>query len=82
MGAVNAPKFLFYREGLKILDAIVEAGGFTKFARENGVTVFRKEGQGTKEIEVKVKDLMKEGDLSQNLYLMPGDVVFVKEGIF
>jgi polysaccharide biosynthesis/export protein len=82
MGAVNTPKFIFYREGLKILDAIMEAGGFTKFAKENGVTVFRKESQGTKEIEVKVKDLMKEGDLSQNLYLMPGDMVFVKEGIF
>jgi polysaccharide biosynthesis/export protein len=82
MGAVNAPKFIFYREGIKILDAIVDAGGFTKSAKENDVMVFRKEANGTKEIAVKVKDLMKEGDLSQNLQLMPGDVVFVKESIF
>jgi polysaccharide export outer membrane protein len=82
MGAVNSSKFIFYREGIKILDAIVEAGGFTKDAKENDVMVFRKENKGTKEIDVKVKDLMKEGDLSQNLLLMPGDVVYVKESIF
>jgi polysaccharide biosynthesis/export protein len=82
MGAVNAPKFVFYREGIKILDAIMDAGGFTKEAKENGVKVFRKEDKGIKEISVNVKDLMKEGDLSQNLLLVPGDVVFVKESIF
>jgi polysaccharide export outer membrane protein len=82
MGAVNAPKFIFYREGIKVLDAILDAGGFTKSAKENGVKVFRKEDKGIKEIDVKVNDLMKEGDLNQNLQLLPGDVVFVKESIF
>ncbi|RNC67198.1 MAG: sugar ABC transporter substrate-binding protein [Desulfuromonadales bacterium] len=79
MGAVNAPKFTFYREGLKILDAILEAGSFTKFAKENDVLILRK---GSAPLTVKVKDLMKDGDLSQNIYLMPGDFVIVKEGIF
>lgn len=79
MGEVNTPKLVFYREGYKILDAILDAGSFTKFARENSVVVLRK---GSAPISVKVKDLMKDGDLSQNIYLMPGDFVIVKESIF
>ena len=82
MGAVNTPKYVFYREGIRILDAILEAGGFTKFAKENDVLILRKSSGQMKEITVNVKELMKEGDLSQNIPLVPGDFVIVKEGIF
>ncbi len=82
MGAVASPKYVFYRENLRILDAILDAGGFTKFAKENSVVVQRKTSKEMQEIQVKVKDLMKDGDLSQNIPLMPGDFVIVKEGIF
>ncbi len=82
MGAVTSPKYVFYRDGLRILDAILEVGGFTKFAKENDVLIVRKEGKGTKEINAKVKDLMKEGDMAQNVHLKPGDFVIVKESIF
>jgi len=82
MGAVVTPKYVFYRENVRILDAILEAGGFTKFAKENSVVVQRKSPKGMQEIPVMVKDLMKDGDLSQNIPLQPGDFVIVKEGIF
>ncbi len=84
MGAVNSPKSVSYWRGIRILDAILDSGGFTKFARENSVLILRKDSQkeATKEVTVKVKDLMKDGDLSQNITLMPGDFVIVKEGIF
>jgi polysaccharide export outer membrane protein len=82
MGAVNNPKSVFYWKGIKVLDVILDAGGFTKFASENSVVVMRKDGDQKKIITVKVKDLMKEGDLGQNISLLPGDFVIVKESIF
>jgi len=83
MGAVNSPKYVYYRENLRILDAILEAGGFTKFAKGNGVAVLRKKNDGSlQETTVKVNDLMKDGVLSENVLLQPGDFVIVKEGIF
>jgi polysaccharide export outer membrane protein len=84
MGAVNKPTFIPYWRGVRILDVILDAGGFTKFARENSVLILRKDPkkEATKEITVKVGDLMKDGDLSQNIPLMPGDFVIIKEGIF
>ncbi len=81
VGAVNTPKYIFYREGIRILDAILEAGGFNKFAKENDVQIVRKDPK-QKPLTVKVGDLMKDGNLTQNVSLMPGDYVIVKEGIF
>jgi len=87
MGAVNSPKYVPYRQDIRILDAILEAGGFTKYAKENNVLILRKRSELTNDVQVKkiivnVRDLMKEGVLSQNILLMPGDFVIVKEGIF
>src|SRR4030042_6590444 len=62
MGAVNSPKYIFHREGIRILDAIIEAGGFTKFAKENDVLVLRNTSKDAKQmqtINVNVKDFMK-----------------------
>jgi polysaccharide export outer membrane protein len=83
MGAVSTPKFIEYREGLTVMEAILEAGGFTKFASQNDTLIYRK-GDDQKEvtIPVKIKRLINDGDLNQNVKLKPGDYVVVKEGIF
>lgn len=82
LGAVNASKAIDYREGMTVMEAILEAGGFTKFAKQNDTVIFRKENDKDMSIEVKAKDLVKDGDLSQNVKLKPGDYVVVKEGMF
>ncbi|QWV91857.1 polysaccharide biosynthesis/export family protein [Geomonas oryzisoli] len=82
LGAVNMPKSIEYREGMKVMEAILEAGGFTKFADQNDVVVRRKEGEQSRSLEVKAKKLFKEGDLSQNIDLKAGDYVLVKEAFF
>ncbi|MBE0596583.1 MAG: polysaccharide biosynthesis/export family protein [Desulfuromonadales bacterium] len=79
LGAVNAPKFVPFRAGLRVLDAILEAQGFTDYAKENNVTVLRKNGE---KIRVKVRDLIRGKDLAQNLLLAAGDYVVVEESLF
>ena len=64
------------------MEAILESGGFTKFAKQNDTAILRKEGTKDVSIRVKAKDLIKDGDLKQNVRLMPGDYVIVEEGIF
>jgi polysaccharide export outer membrane protein len=78
-GAVLAPKYIFFREGMTVLDAILEAGGFGEYAKQNDVLVLRK---GSEEIALRIKDLMFGKDLQQNISLQPGDQVVVKEGMF
>ena len=83
VGAVNNPMTLSYRKGLTILDAVLLAGGLTEFANSKKVAVIRKgeDGGNSSEIFVRFRDITVKGDIEENIELMPGDMVIVKEGI-
>lgn len=82
VGAVANPQYIIYRDGLRILDAILESGGFTKFAKESAVLILRKEGDDRRRIKIDMEELMENGEWNQNLELKRGDYVIVKEGMF
>jgi polysaccharide export outer membrane protein len=80
-GAVRTPGVIPYAEGMTALDAVLSVGGFTEFASPNSTIIIRKEGNITKNIDVKLKDVIN-GNISKNVFLRPGDIVTVKTGIF
>ena len=88
VGAVMEPKYIYFRNGIKVLDAILEAGGFTEYADQSEVVVIRKslnlqiDNGADVEIEVNIKKLLKGKDAKQNILLRPGDYVTISEGIF
>jgi len=84
LGAVATPKAIEYREGMTVMEVVLEAGDYTKFASKNKTFIVRKDRDGGAEtvIQVKVKDLLQKADLKQNLKLQPGDYVIVEEGMF
>lgn len=82
LGAVNNPKAIEYREGMTVMEAILESGGFTKFASQNDTIIRRKTGEKEETIEVKAKEITKYGDFTQNVKLKAGDYIIVKESIF
>ena len=82
IGQVAKPRMIQYRDGLTVLDVILMAGGLTPYASANKTKIIRKEGGETREIRVRLKDLMKKGDLSQNIPVKPGDLVIVPESWF
>lgn len=83
LGAFTAPKAVPYREGLTVLDAILEVGGYNRFASENSTKIIRTEADGKKTfISVKGKKLVRDGDLTQNVELQGGDSVICEESFF
>ena len=76
------PKAIEYREGMTVMEAILESGGFTKFASQNDTQVRRKDAEGEVSIPVKAKDIIQGGNMAQNVKLKPGDYIIVKESIF
>ena len=82
LGAVNASRAIEYREGMTVMEAILEAGGFTKFADQNDVVIHRKDNNIDMAVKVKAKKLLKDGDLTQNVLLKAGDYIVVSESIF
>jgi polysaccharide export outer membrane protein len=82
LGAVTTPRSIEYREGMTVMEAILECGGFTRFAKPNSTAIYRKDKGKDVAIDVRAKDLMNDADLSQNVKLNPGDYIVVKEGMF
>jgi polysaccharide export outer membrane protein len=82
VGAVQHPSSLPYREGMRVLDAILAVGGLTLFASGNRARIVRVENGKETIIHVKVADLVNSGDVKQNPLLKPGDVLVVPQSIF
>lgn len=82
IGQVSKPQSIAYREGMKVLDAVLAVGGLAQFAAGNRAKVVRQENGKQKEIRVKLADLLNGGDLRQNIDLRPGDVLVVPESRF
>ena len=78
-GAVNKPVSIPYRQGMTVLDAVLEAGGVNDFASSNRTRLYRKNGQS---LDVKLKSLLERGDLATNFPVQPGDVITVPERAF
>jgi polysaccharide export outer membrane protein len=82
MGAVTTPKPIEYHDGITVMEAILNAGGFTSFANPDDTVIYRKDKKNDVTINAKLKRLMNNGDLSQNVTLRAGDYVLVKQGLF
>lgn len=81
VGQVTAPQSLSYRDGLRVLDIVVGAGGLGDFAAGNRASLVRQLGSGQIKCNVKLKDLMA-GDMTQNILVFPGDVLVIPESRF
>jgi len=82
IGQVTKPGSLPYRAGMKVLDAVLAAGGLTQFAAGNRARISRVVDGKQQQIKLKLDALMNKGEMSQNVELRPGDVVVVPESLF
>jgi polysaccharide export outer membrane protein len=82
VGQVAHPGALPYREGMTVLDAILDVGGLGQFASGNRSRIVRIVNGKETVIHVKLADLVNSGDTHQNLPLKPGDVLVVPQSMF
>lgn len=71
--------------GIGILQAITQAGGFTRVARSDAVQVLRNSGTGAEErLTVNMEEMLRPKTTASTLefQLKPGDIVFVPERVF
>jgi polysaccharide export outer membrane protein len=79
IGQVTTPQSLAYREGMRVLDAILATGGLAPFAAGNRGKIVRRVDGKEITLKVKIANLVNKGDMAQNLELRPGDVLVVPE---
>ena len=78
-GAVETPLSAPYRQGMTVLDVVLEAGGLTEFANPSKATLYRSSGE---RVAIDLRGILQRGDMRTNLALQPGDVVTVPERAF
>lgn len=81
-GAVASNESMAYHQGMTVLDAVLEAGSVDLYADANNTKVHRRTKAGSVSYDVRLKDIMEEGDLTTNIMLMPGDMITVPERTF
>ena len=82
VGQVAHPQALPYREGMTVLDAVLEVGGLGQFASGNRSRIVRMVNGKETVIHVKLADLVNSGDVHENIPLKPGDVLVVPQSLF
>ena len=81
VGEATRPQVLSYRQKMTLLDVMIAVGGITDFADGNGASLLRT-GDGNKQYRVRIKDLIKRGDVSANVEMKPGDVLIIPQSWF
>ena len=81
-GAVGNQTSINYHQGMTVLDAILEAGSLDPFASGNSTKLHRRTDIGNETYDIRLKDIMEKGDMTTNVYLLPGDVITVPERLF
>ncbi|KQP23162.1 XrtA/PEP-CTERM system exopolysaccharide export protein [Pseudorhodoferax sp. Leaf267] len=81
VGEAARPQFLSYKQKMTLLDVMIAVGGLTDFADGNGASILRT-GEGGKQYSVRLRDLVKRGDISQNVEMKPGDILIIPQSWF
>lgn len=81
-GAVRAPRSMPFRQGMTVLDAVLEAGGVNDFAAPNRSKLYRKSKDKAEVIDIDLGNILYKGNLGTNERLIPGDVITVPERLF
>ena len=82
VGEAQKPKSLNYRDRMTVLDAIIEVGGLTPLAAGDRATLVRIVGGKQTSFSLRLDDLIKDGDMTANAPLAPGDVIIIPQSYF
>lgn len=82
IGQAARPQALPYRQGMSLMDVLIAVGGITDFAAGNKANIIRTVDGTRRAVPVRLHDLVRNGDISANISMLPGDVLVIPEGWF
>ncbi|MCB2101288.1 MAG: polysaccharide export protein [Rhodobacterales bacterium] len=82
VGEAAEPAAIPFRENMTVLDVMIAVGGLTEFAAGNRAVLVRRSTGEKQTYRVRLDDLLKDGDVSANADVLPGDVLIVPQAWF
>ena len=82
IGEAAQPRAVNYTEHMTLLDLMISVGGLTNFADGNDAKLIRVINGEKKVFELNIDDLIRDGDIRENVDMLPGDIVIIPEAWF
>ncbi|CAM3879124.1 XrtA/PEP-CTERM system exopolysaccharide export protein [Rheinheimera salexigens] len=82
IGAALNPQAITYREYMTVLDLMIAVGGLTDFANGNGAKLVRAKDGMQVTYDLRLDDLIRDGEINANVDMLPGDIVIIPEAWF
>jgi polysaccharide biosynthesis/export protein len=82
VGEATNPKRIPYKKHMTLLDLMIAVGGLTAYADGNNSVLVRMVDGQKVTYNLRLDDLVREGDISADLSMMPGDIVIITESWF
>jgi polysaccharide export outer membrane protein len=82
IGEATNPSAINYTEKMTLLDLMISVGGLTEFASGNSAKLVRIVGGVQKTYEIRIDDLIKQGNIEENIDMLPGDIIIIPEAWF
>lgn len=79
VGEATEPQALPYKANMTLLDLMIAVGGMTEFAAGNDAVLVRRVDGELKQYDVRIEDLIKDGDITANVEMLPGDILIIPE---
>jgi polysaccharide biosynthesis/export protein len=82
IGEAVEPQAIPYRDHMTVLDVMIQTKGLTRNAAGNRALIVRRINGTQETIRVHLASLLKDGDITQNVEMQPGDTLIIPEGWF
>ncbi|MFO1056649.1 MAG: XrtA/PEP-CTERM system exopolysaccharide export protein [Dongiaceae bacterium] len=82
VGEAAKPQAIPYRANMSVLDVMIAVGGLTKFAAGDRAVIDRRLAGQQEQVPVRLDALLRDGDLTANVPMRPGDVLVIPQSWF
>ena len=82
VGEAAQPQAIPYRSTMTLLDVMIAVGGLTEFAAGDRSVLIREVDGERRQFNVHLDDLLRDGDISANVKMQPGDILIIPEAWF
>ncbi len=79
LGEATNPKRVPYKKHMTLLDLMISVGGLTDYADGNNSVLVRIVDGQQVTYSLRLDDLVREGDITADLSMMPGDILIITE---
>lgn len=78
-GQVNSPTAIPFKQGMRVMDVVLRAGGVSDYGAGDRATLSREVSGEYRSYRVNLEAILSRGDMSTNYVLQPNDVISVPE---